>query len=56
MEGVYLNGKRDSGSWEVFAVTCLSDIALSVLPVNGEWFKLHGCGICYAIGKNPAGG
>lgn len=34
----------------------VSYIVLSLLPVDGEWFKLHGRGICYAIGKNPPGG
>lgn len=47
--------KRTQGS--MFALKCFpSYVVFSVLPVNGEWLKLHGCGIRYAIGKNPAGG
>lgn len=31
-------------------------LEFAVLPVDGEWLELYGRGVCYATGKNSAGG
>lgn len=47
-----LSELKDLGS----AIILIISHIFAVLPVNGEWLKLHGRGICYATGKNSAGG